>query len=330
MHNIKGRIILSRSYDPWYNLGLEEYFLNNVSDDEIIMYLWQNNNTVVIGKNQNPWKECRLKELEEDGGKLARRLSGGGAVYHDLGNLNFTFIMKNNHYNLENQLNIIISSLKNLGINAEFTGRNDITVSGRKISGNAFYFTDDASLHHGTLLVNSDIDKLSQYLKVSKEKIVSKGIESVKSRVVNLSNINPDITTESLKNSLINTFKTIYGDSNELVMDFSNTQVDELYKKYSSWDWLYGETPDFDITMENRFQWGEIEIALKIDGGNISNAKVYSDAMNYHIIESLAESLKGIVFSKKSILDQIDGLKIKSTEENMVEDMKNWIRSKNF
>lgn len=328
--NVSGKIVLSSSFNPWYNLALEEYLLNNAKDNEIIMYLWQNDNTVVIGKNQNPWKECRLKELEEDGGKLARRLSGGGAVYHDLGNLNFTFIMKNNLYNLENQLNIIISSLKNLGINAEFTGRNDITVDGKKISGNAFYFTEEASLHHGTLLVNSNMEKLSDYLKVSKEKIVSKGIDSVKARVVNLSSINPDISTESIKRSLVNTFKGLYRDSSELKLDFSDAQADELYKKYSSWNWLYGETPDFDFMMEHRFEWGGIEIALKVDGGHISNAKVYSDAMNYSIIERLSEALKGIVFSKKDILDKTSRLEVNAGEENIVKDIIEWIENKSF
>lgn len=134
----KPEIIYSQSFNPWYNLALEEYLLNGVSDNEVILYLWQNDNTVVVGRNQNAWKECRCKLLEEEGGKLARRLSGGGAVYHDLGNLNFTFLMKDSLYDLKHQLNVILNAVKMAGIEAEFSGRNDLVVQGKKFSGNAF------------------------------------------------------------------------------------------------------------------------------------------------------------------------------------------------
>lgn len=328
MHKVKARYVRSKSNNPWHNLAIEEYLLEDVQDNEFIMYLWQNENTVVIGKNQNPWRECDLKTLHEDGGKLARRLSGGGAVYHDLGNLNFTFIMKNNLYDLEKQLNIIISSLKSLGIDAEFSGRNDIVVGGRKISGNAFYYTDKASLHHGTLLVNSDIKRLSSYLKVSKEKIQSKGIDSVKSRVVNLIDIKPDISIEKIASALRATLYNLYDVDREVTIEGAEVLDSKLYKKFSSWDWIYGETPEFDITLEKRFSWGGVEIGLKLDGAYIKEAKVYSDSMNYLVMDKIGEALKGLPFSKESIIDALDGLNVGLEEGGIIPDLKRWILEK--
>jgi len=174
----KLRIFYSEEYNPWYNLALEEYLIDRVEEDEIILYLWQNEHTVVIGRNQNAWKECRCSKLEErDGGYLARRLSGGGAVYHDLGNLNFTFLMERDDYDLHKQLSVILDAVKKLGIEAEFSGRNDLTAQGKKFSGNAFYFGTDKAYHHGTILYDTEIEPLLEYLSVSSEKIKTKGIE---------------------------------------------------------------------------------------------------------------------------------------------------------
>lgn len=230
MRNIK--IVYSTSNDPWFNLSVEEYLLSCVQKDEVILYLWQNQNTIVIGKNQNPWKECSCDEFERNGGKLARRLSGGGAVFHDLGNLNFTFIMDKNLYDLNKQLSIILNSCKNLGINAEFTGRNDITVNGRKFSGNAFYFAKDSAYHHGTILIDTNFEKLTKYLQVSKEKIDSKGIKSVKSRVVNLKSIKKDLTVEKMMKELKQNFIKVYGTRGSHII-YEKCGMDEAEKAHS-------------------------------------------------------------------------------------------------
>ena len=237
MHNSAiTSIITSSILDPWYNLALEEFLLKHVRENEIILYLWQNDNTVVVGKNQNCWKECKCRELEMDGGKLARRLSGGGAVYHDLGNLNFTFVMDKELYNLEKQLKVIIKALQNTGIDAEFSGRNDITVKGKKFSGNAFYNTKNTVLHHGTLLINSDFSKLAAYLQVSREKIQSKGVESVQSRVINLKEVNSSITLEEVISNLKSTFIQLYGGNGEVLeINSFEEEINTLYNKYSSW-----------------------------------------------------------------------------------------------
>lgn len=323
--NVNTKIIQSSSHDPWYNLSIEEYLFNNVKDNEVILYLWQNKNTVVIGKNQNPWKECRYKQLEDEGGKLARRLSGGGAVYHDLGNLNFTFIMHEKLYDLQNQLKVILEGVKKLGVDARFSGRNDIVYKDKKFSGNAFYFDNGRAYHHGTMLINVDFSKLSRYLQVSKEKIISKGINSVQSRVINLSDIDKTITIDKVAAELKSSFNKIYGMSSEYYIDVNldNDEFKKLYEKYSSWEWRYGETPEFDVIFDRRFSWGGIELGLQLNNGYITEAKVYSDAMDPHFINNISIELKGKLFDKRTILKVIDNIHCK--ELNIVNDLKNWI-----
>jgi lipoate-protein ligase A len=324
--DINTKIIQSTSYDPYYNLSMEEYLLNNIKDNEVILYLWQNKNTVVIGKNQNPWKECRYKKLESEGGKLARRLSGGGAVYHDLGNLNFTFLMHKKLYNLEKQLKVILAGVKELGIEAEFSGRNDITYKNKKFSGNAFYFDGDRAYHHGTILINVDFSRLSEYLQVSKEKIISKGIDSVQARVINLSDINSDITVDRVLVALKSSFNKIYGMSSEYYLDsrMDNKEFRDLYERYSSRQWKFGETPEFDLTFSRRFSWGEIELLLQLNNGYIKNAKVYSDAMDSKLADNISNYLKDKLFDKEVIFDSICNMPCK--ELYIIEDLKKWLQ----
>ncbi|MGV8906897.1 MAG: lipoate--protein ligase [Acetobacterium sp.] len=328
-NNVITSIITSSTLDPWYNLALEEFLLKHVRADEIILYLWQNDHTVVVGKNQNCWKECKCRELEAHGGKLARRLSGGGAVYHDLGNLNFTFVMDEKLYNLEKQLQVIIEALKNIGIKAEFSGRNDITVNGKKVSGNAFYNTKNSVLHHGTLLINSDFSKLTAYLQVSKEKIQSKGIDSVQSRVINLKEINSSITLAEVISNLKKTFIKLYGGNGEVIaLNQFEEEIDTLYNKYSSWQWRYGESPRFDISFEKRFSWGEIEICLKCKDGYIVDSKIYSDAMDYEIITKIAGKIKGIKFQMACLINSISELNQDELKSPIIEDVTAWLNEK--
>ena len=325
------KLVKSTSYDPWYNLALEEYLFNKVKENEVIFYLWQNDNTVVIGRNQNPWRECKYTELERDGGKLARRLSGGGAVYHDLGNMNFTFIMRESLYNVEKQLQVIINGVKKLGINAEFSGRNDILVEGKKFSGNAFYFDEGRCYHHGTLLISSDMSKLSQYLQVSKEKMESKGIKSVQGRVINLREINPSIDIKKLSKALEISFQEVYNNSigEKVIMSGGTTEFKEIYDKYSSWKWRYGETPKFQISFYNRFSWGDLDINLNLRDGEVVEVAIFSDAMDSKMIKHIEKSLQGIKFEKLEILQKLK----KSSEiydKNIISDMENWINEKDI
>ncbi|WP_032122954.1 lipoate--protein ligase [Clostridium amazonitimonense] len=316
-----GRIIYSNSFNPWFNLALEEYLLENAKDNEIIFYLWQNANTVVIGSNQNPWKECNIEALNNEEGKLARRLSGGGAVYHDMGNLNFTFITSKDNFNIEKQLSVIIDAVGKFNVEALFSGRNDIEVEGKKFSGNAFYYGEENSYHHGTLLLDVDKSKLSRYLQVSKEKIQSKGIDSVKSRVVNLKELNSDIDISSLKKALVESFKKIYSlNAGEFIAEEEKfNEIKELYKKYSSWQWIYGETPIFHIKYEKRLSFGSIDINLNVSKGIINEVKVYSDALKTSLPYAIEKALKGINFEKASVLMPLKNIKDESIQKEMEE-----------
>lgn len=324
-------VICSNSTDPWYNLALEECLLSSINDNDIILYLWQNDNTVVIGRNQNPWKECKCKKLENEGGKLARRLSGGGAVYHDLGNLNFTFIMDKKLYDLDKQLNVILQAVRYFGIDAEFSGRNDLTVDGKKFSGNAFYFLAKSAYHHGTILIDTNFSKLTDYLQVSKEKINSKGIDSVRSRVLNLCELSDSLTIETMKKSLIDSFETIYGKYNDIVnVDMDTYDIHELYDKYSSWEWRFGEAPKFEISLGKRFSWGDFELGLNLKNGHIEESKIYSDAMNSQLIQNISSCLLGIPFKMDEVINSIGNVSMNEEDRNIIQDVKDWLIEKSL
>lgn len=325
-------ILRTGSLDPWMNLAVEEYLLESLRDGQFILYLWQNQNTVVIGKNQNPWKECRTELLESEGGRLARRLSGGGAVFHDTGNLNFTFLMGRGDYNLDKQLSVILSAVNALGIQAEKTGRNDIAVEGRKFSGNAFCFRKTGAYHHGTLLVSADMEKLSRYLQVSTEKIRSKGIESVRARVANLSEFRPGLAIEEVAEAVSAAFLELYGYA-EPVKDtgwMDKNALDGLYDKYSSWQWRYGVAPNFDIELSARFLWGGIDIMLTLEQGKVARAAVYSDAMDSDFIESIPGTLEACQFKSKLLADAVRRMKVRPETEPIVEDIAQWLEEKGF
>ena len=180
---------VSHTVNPHLNLAIEKILFDAVDDETVILYLWQNQNTVVIGKNQNAFSECRTELLRQEGGTLARRLSGGGAVFHDLGNLNFTFICSTDNLDVAKNMEVIRRACLLSGITAELSGRNDILASGKKFSGNAFYNSKGRSYHHGTLLINADMEKLDRYLTPPKAKLETKGIKSVRTRVINLSEL---------------------------------------------------------------------------------------------------------------------------------------------
>lgn len=285
-------ILLGEGFDPHANLAYEEQLMNLIRPGDAAMYLWQNQNTVVIGRNQNAWKECKCDLLEREGGKLARRSSGGGAVFHDLGNLNFTFAASPEVYDLQRQLSVVLGALEPLGIQARFSGRNDIIApDGRKFSGNAFKHTKDCSMQHGTLLVCVDMQKLGRYLNPPLEKMHAKGVDSVRARVCNLTELRADLTIEMLKESLVRSFLTLYGEAQ--LLDQSRFDIGELRARNASWEWNYGLTPEFDVRLERRFPWGGVELMLKLRQGEVTEAKVYSDAMDADIGEKIERVLRG-------------------------------------
>jgi lipoate-protein ligase A len=323
------RIVRATGYDPWANLAAEEFLLQRLSASEATLYLWQNQHTVVVGRHQNAWRECQVEKLQAEGGKLARRLSGGGAVYHDLGNLNFTFILPKEDYDLQRQLKVILNAARAVGVQAEFSGRNDILAAGRKFSGNAFYHGKHASYHHGTILVDVDMGKLSTYLNVPAAKMTAKGVSSVQSRVINLRELVPTLTIEAMKAALSHAFTEEYGASIEqhsLDEFMGRAEYNALYEKYGSWEFRLGKSPQFDISYETRFPWGGIEIGLTVSGGVVGEAKVYSDAMEAWLIEPMAESLVGCTYSRAALAARLEAL---SGQYNspLISDVALWLQS---
>lgn len=277
--------IQTYTWNPWHNLAAEKYLAGQIKKGDVMLYLWQNERTVVIGRNQNAIKECRAQLLEEEGGCLARRTTGGGAVYHDLGNLCFTFLASPEVYDLEKQLKVIQHACWKFGIKTLFSGRNDIiTEDGFKFSGNAFSKTSQCSIQHGTLMVNVDVSQLGRYLTPSKDKMKAKGVKSVQSRVCNLQDLNPKVTTDDMRQALKESFEELYGCFEELdpkLLD--NPEVKETYDLYSSWEWKFGKSPECETSYSKRFDWGELEIYLKLNSMYISEIMVYSDMLDVEL-----------------------------------------------
>lgn len=296
---------ISNELDPYKNLATEKYLLDSTPAGCCTLYLWQNQNTVVIGRNQNPWAECQCSLLEEEGGKMARRLSGGGAVFHDIGNLNFTFLCATEDYDIARQMQVIKTACNLAGIEAEISGRNDILVNGKKFSGNAFYNSKGKSYHHGTLLINADKERIQKYLTPPKAKLAAKGVKSVKSRVVNLTEISPALTCEDMIKYMIDAFEKVYVLPANPIDSLEAEKILPLEKEYSSWEYIYGKTTPFSITFEEHFSWGHVQLLLDVKNGVISSAQMYTDAMDWRLSDIVKTSLTGCRFEQQFIRDSL-------------------------
>lgn len=328
--------IQSRNFDPYANLALEEYLMQNCGKNQCILYLWQNKKTVVIGRNQNPWKECCISNLIKDGGTVARRLSGGGAVYHDTGNLNFTFLVRKNNYNIPRQLDVIINAVRRLGIDAKRSGRNDILTGSKKFSGNAFYQSGDFCYHHGTIMVDVDTEALSRYLNVPLDKLKAKGVASVKSRVINLKKLNSTIDIDTLKKCMISAFEYVYKMKSSPIdeSNFDTKALDNAEKTFSSWDWIYGTNPSFENEFSYRFEWGGVDIHINIKKGFIKNVIIYSDCLDTDFIPELENVLTDIKYEKTDICYALCGYASNytsgSSRHKMILDIEERIKKENF
>lgn len=296
--------------NPFINLATEEYMTFRAAEGEVTMYLWQNANTVVIGKNQNPWRECRVESMKEGDCKLARRISGGGAVYHDLGNLNFTFIAREDEYDIPKQTEVILEAVRLLGINAEKTGRNDLTIDGMKFSGHAYYQSNGYCYHHGTIMFNVDPTPLGEYLNVSASKLKSKGVKSVRSRITNLINHKPDVTLEELKKALYDAFAKVYGGDVErfdIPTAESDPELKALIDKYSSEEWRFGRKIPFTTSISERLEWGGVDIELQVEGGMIKDCGIFSDSLETEVFGVLKDKLIGCKYSKSAMTTLVEG-----------------------
>jgi lipoate-protein ligase A len=344
-------VVTADSVNPWHNLALEEYLMDLCQSDSdkdperrygAILYLWQNEHTVVIGRNQNAWAECRTRALERDGGRLARRSTGGGAVYHDLGNLNFSIILPRSRFDLGRNFDVILEAVRLLGIQAVRSGRNDILIGDRKFSGNAFRYWRGVALHHGTLMVDTRLEPLLRYLTVSELKLQSRAIKSVTSRVINLIEARSDLTIPALCDSVIDSFLAQYGKGTGVeIVDAGRIEGGEklarLEEVYASWEWRYGNTIDFDARIETgRFPWGQAELLLKVEQGIISEAQIFSDALDSDFFRQIANSLPGTPFNSHHLADRIAGLgEVDETvgeisQKTIADDMGHVIREQSF
>ena len=280
--------------DPRHNLALEEVLLRAVRPGQCVLYLWQNQRTVVIGRNQHAESECRFRALENDGGHLVRRLSGGGAVYHDLGNLNFTFLCVHADYDVEKQTEVILRAVRALGVPAEKNGRNDLTADGRKFSGHAYYRTGDQCYHHGTLMADVDLAPLEKYLSPSPLKLADKGVKSVRSRVVNLKSLRPDLTIEALKAALRRAFGEVYGLPVTPLSeaDLDRAALDESIARFSDPLWTYGTDKPLTESREGRFDWGLLRLDFTPEDGIIRDAALWSDGLWADYLSSVPDRLR--------------------------------------
>ena len=292
------KLIKLDSTNPFFNLAAEEYFLKKDSEDKLI--LWQNDNTVVIGRNQSAFTELNISRAKELNVNIVRRMSGGGAVYHDLGNLNYTYITKNNGNDFLNFAKFtapVIEVLRSIGVNATLSGRNDMLIDGKKFSGNAQYVHRDMLLHHGTLMFSTSVDILSEVLNVNELKIKSKGIASVKSRVTNIGR-HSDISIDEFCELL---FKSTAGTRYKL----SPTDLYEIEKlkneKYDTWEWNFGYSPKHSFKNEKLFSCGIVSVSLDAKDGKIADIKFSGDFFGKRDISEIENALNGVRHTEDDI-----------------------------
>ena len=295
---------------PWPNQALEAWFTEIAKPGQLIFYLWQNDHTVVIGRNQDALAECLADELEESGGYLARRLSGGGAVYHDQENLNFTFALHEDDYDTLRQTDVILSAVKALGIEAERTGRNDLTIDGRKFSGHSYYRHKKSRFHNGTLMVQTDTAKMQRYLTVSPDKLNANRVQSVRSRVINLREAAPDLTVDALAQALREALQTVYCVEAE---DFSPADFDwqriEFWERFfTDRDWRFGRD-GLDRSggwqAEQRFGWGKIALRFTPRNNCVTEPLIVSDALEASWLAELTERWTGLPARCSALCDAV-------------------------
>jgi len=293
--------------DPRINLAFEEYVFNQMDKNESYFLLWQNDNAVIVGKHQNTIEEVNQEYIKANDIKVVRRLSGGGAVYHDLGNLNFTFIVNdkgNQPFDFKSFTQPLVDALKSLGVDAEFNSRNDIAIDGKKFSGNSQYAKKGRILHHGTILFDSKLSTIQSALKVKKDKIESKGIKSVKSRVTNISEyLNHDYTLADFKKALL---EFMFKDENlqEIFLNEEDLAAIEKLKneKYDTWEWNYGRSPIYNLRKERKCDFGLITILLQVEKGIIKEISFFGDYFGNGDIQELEALFVGIKPNEEALI----------------------------
>lgn len=306
--------IQNDSTDPRYNLALEEYVFKHLKFEEDFIMLWQNEPSVIVGKNQNTVEEINVDYVEQHGIHVVRRSTGGGAVYHDLGNLNYTFITKADGTGIDFRkfTQPVIRVLNSLGVPAEFNSRNDIAIRGKKFSGNAQRVYKNRVLHHGTIMFNSKLEDVHNVLKVKAEKFKSKSVKSVRSRVTNISDYLPEpITIDEFKKLLL---ERLFLEQDSPKREYVLTEEDQaeirkmMEEKYANWEWNYGYSPKFNYEKTDRFDGGTLQVRLNVVKGIIEECKIYGDFFGVEDVRDVENRLKGVRYDRAAIQEALQGV----------------------
>ncbi|WP_156285975.1 lipoate--protein ligase [Oceanivirga salmonicida] len=308
------KYIINESNDTQFNIALEEYAFKKLLNEDMIFILWINKPSIIVGRHQNTIEEINAEYVRENNIEVVRRISGGGAVYHDYNNLNYTIItneVKDKIFDFKSFSIPVIKTLESLGVEAKFTGRNDLEIDGKKICGNAQAYINGRIMHHGCLLFDVDLSVLASALKVSKDKIESKGVKSVRARVTNIVNELPEkIDVIKFRDLLLDYMKKEYPQISEYV--FSEKEIEEIKKareeKFANWDWNYGKSPEYNIKRSNKFEKGKIEIYANIIDSNIQNIKIYGDFFGIEDVKAVEDVLRGIKYERESVRNALSSI----------------------
>ena len=305
------KYIVNNSHNPAYNVALEAYAFRELLAEDELFILWINEPTIVIGKHQNAIEEINKTYTDEHGIHVVRRLSGGGAVYHDLNNLNYTIISNKSQegaFDFKTFSQPVIETLADLGVTATFTGRNDLEIDGKKFCGNAQAYYKGRMMHHGCLLFDVDMTVLGNALQVSKDKIESKGVKSVRARVTNILDELPEkMTVEAFSNQLLNKMKESYPDMTEYV--FSDDELKNIQaladQQFDTWDWTYGEAPEYTIKRSVRYPAGKITTYANVEKSVIKGMKLYGDFFGIKDVADIEQALIGLRYEYPDVLAKL-------------------------
>ena len=321
---MEGLIYQSSLNNPYHNLAAEAYLAQICREEnKSCLYLWQNSSSVIIGCHQNPYTECDVGFARENDIFIARRTTGGGAVYQDLGNLNFTLIVPICGFDRVKSTRLIASALNGIGIEAEADGRNDICVGGLKISGNAYSSDSKIGLHHGTLLYDVDKEIMERVLKVSENKLKKRGISSVKSRVACIKELYPDISLEALKEVLINAFKSrLVTGASEIQIDMQGAEFKSLFDKFVSASWIFGKYDDYTLRQNMQFDWGNVTVLADMNGEKPNALHIETDAVEAGLLSGLFRDLNKALANGGNIISVFEAYKLRFPENfSMIDDI---------
>ncbi|HGH8049345.1 TPA: lipoate--protein ligase [Streptococcus agalactiae] len=302
------KYIVNTSNDPAYNVALEAYAFQKLTDIDEIFILWINEPAIIIGRHQNTIQEINKEFIDKNGIHVVRRLSGGGAVYHDLNNLNYTIISNNTQegaFDFQTFSKPVIDTLAKLGVKAEFTGRNDLEINGQKFAGNAQAYYKGRMMHHGCLLFDVDMSVLGQALKVSKDKIESKGIKSVRARVTNIvDHLSDKITVQEFSDAILAQMKEEYPEMDEYVL--SDAELSEIQamrdNQFATWDWTYDKAPEYTIERGVRYPAGKITTYANVENSTIKSVKIFGDFFGVKPVDDIEKMLEGVRYDYKDVL----------------------------